>query len=62
MLINASSAKADAVNPLITCGEPADTVKPFKFSPITLYVATGNAVLELKFTPTALPEQIAVGV
>ena len=62
MLVNASFAKADADNPFATAAPPADTLKPFKFSPVTLYVAAATELLELKLTPTAPSEQIVAGV
>ena len=39
VLVNASSARAVAVSPLATVAPPADTVSPFKLSPVTLKVA-----------------------
>ena len=62
MFVNASFAKAETANPFATAAPPADTARPFKFRPVTLYVAAATEVLELKFTPTALFEQIVVGV
>ena len=59
VFVNASSAKSVAINPLATAAPPADTAKPFKFRPVTLYVAAAkDEVVEPKLTPTATPEQI----
>ena len=58
VFVNASSAKSEAISPLITCGEPPDILAPFKTRLVTLYVVAADPdVLELKFSPTALSEQ-----
>ena len=50
--LKASFAKSVANNPLAMAALPAETVNPFKFNAVTLYVAAATEVLELKLTPT----------
>ena len=58
-LLNASSARAEAVSPLATAAPPTETVALPNERFVTLYVAAATDVLEEKFTPVATSEQSA---
>ena len=57
-MVNASSEKALADKLFAIAAPPAETERPFKLRPVTLYVAAATEVLELKLTPAATSEQI----
>ena len=56
-MLNASSVRAEALNPLATPAPPAETVASPSVRFVTLYVAAAIAELELKLTAVAAPEQ-----
>ena len=56
-MVNASSARSEALNPLATAAPPAETVASPRERLVTLYVAAAIAELELKLTEVAAPEQ-----